>query len=57
MVKKTKETKSSKRRTQVKNLSQSGKSLTTAEKKKVKGGAGKEAMQDFHFAASFSPRL
>ena len=46
MVKKTKEKKSSKRRTQVKNLSQSGKSLTTAEKKKVKGG-GKVAMQDF----------
>ena len=55
MVKKTKETKSSKRRTQVKNLSQSGKSLTTAEKKKVKGGAGK--VQNFHFDATFSPRL
>ena len=53
MVEKTKETKSSKRRTQVKNLSQSGKSLTTAEKKKVKGGTGmgggKVAMQDIHF--------
>ena len=38
MVKKTKDAKTSKRRTQVKNLSKPGKSLTAAEKKNVKGG-------------------
>ncbi len=38
MVKKTKDAKTSKRRTQVKNLSKSGWSLTTTETKKVKGG-------------------
>jgi hypothetical protein len=38
MVKKSKDAKPSKRRTQVKNLSKSERNLTAAETKKVKGG-------------------
>ena len=54
MAKKT--TKTSKRRTQVNKLSKSGKGLSTADTKKVKGGsglsAGKVSMQDFHFGVA-----
>ena len=52
MAKKT--TKTSKRRTQVKSLSKSGKNLTASDAKKVKGGrgmgAGKVSMNDISFA-------
>ena len=53
MAKKT--TKTSKRRTQVNKLSKSGKSLSTGDIKKVKGGrgagAGKVSMNDISFAS------
>lgn len=55
MPKKTTKT-TSKRRTQANKLSKSGKSLSTADAKKVKGGTGmgggKVSMQDFHFSAT-----
>ena len=55
MAKKATKT-TSKRRTQANKLSKSGKSLSTADAKKVKGGtgmgAGKVSMQDFHFKTS-----
>jgi len=55
MAKKATKT-TSKRRTQANKLSKSGKSLSTADAKKVKGGtgagAGKVSMNDFHFGTS-----